>query len=549
MQIRILGLALVGALAILAHADPDWSRNAPLPDGGRANPYELDPGPWSQSVRAGRLHALSYPVDVTALLLPYRPVASVLNGDSKNLLRRIVERAIGDISGFHSFDDVEHWLGMNEYPRQDGEIPFPGGVRPDHRMGFTLMATARGEAFTISCAECHSANLFGRKVLGMTNRFPRANEFFVRGLQVIPYISKTTFALASGASRAEAQMYADARYATQFIQARKPVQLGLDTSLAQVALSLDLRALDGWATRVPNGSTRQSPIADQVADSKPAVWWNVKYKNRWLSDGSVVSGNPILTNFLWNEIGRGTDLHDLDGWFARNPEVIRDLTEAVFATEPPQWTDFFPAEQISEREARQGQKLFTIHCSHCHGQYDKAWDLPEAAAWPAAQRIQTIAVHYPKSTPVVDVGTDPGRYLGMTSLAQLNALEISRRQGIVIEPQHGYVPPPLVGIWARWPYFHNNSAPSLCAVLTRTERRPVTYWARPAIHRDVDFDARCNGYPAAASSDSPDGNWLYDTRREGLSNRGHDEGIFLRNGQEIFSPEDKMALIAFLQTL
>jgi len=48
-----------------------------------------------------------------------------------------------------------------------------------------------------------------------------------------------------------------------------------------------------------------------VADSKPAVWWGLKYKNRWLSDGSVVSGNPIFTNIIWNELVTLNDLTDL----------------------------------------------------------------------------------------------------------------------------------------------------------------------------------------------------------------------------------------------
>lgn len=67
---------------------------------------------------------------------------------------------------------------------------------------------------------------------------------------------------------------------------------------------------------------RETPLDHFIADSKPAVWWNVKYKTRWLSDGSVMSGNPILTNFLWNELGRGVDLVELANWVRKNPEII-----------------------------------------------------------------------------------------------------------------------------------------------------------------------------------------------------------------------------------
>jgi hypothetical protein len=108
------------------------------------------------------------------------------------------------------------------------------------------------------------------------------------------------------------------------------------------------------------------------------------------------------------------------------------------------------------------------------------------------------------------------------------------------------VPPPLVGIWARWPYFHNNAAPSLCAVLTRADRRPKTYYANKAEEPDRDFDKRCNGYPVGRKGDK---DLLFETRKQGLSNAGHDEGIFLKDGRELLTIDEKMAIIEFLKTL
>src|SRR5690606_8081024 len=101
------------------------------------------------------------------------------------------------------------------------------------------------------------------------------------------------------------------------------------------------------------------------ADSKPAVWWNLKYKNRWLSDGSVVSGNPIFTNILWNEIGRGADLNQIESWLHNNAKIIRELTTAVFSVEPPRMTDFFEADNFDLPLAQEGQKLFHQTCARC----------------------------------------------------------------------------------------------------------------------------------------------------------------------------------------
>jgi hypothetical protein len=232
---------------------------------------------------------------------------------------------------------------------------------------------------------------------------------------------------------------------------------------------------------------------------------------------------------------------------------VRELTTAVFSSEAPRFTDFFPAESVDLDRARRGQVHFANACAGCHGNYRKAWDLPNAESLPFADRLRTVEVRYSEKTKVIDVGTDPGRYLGMRSVARgLNPLFISEKRGIVIKPQKGYVPPPLVGIWARYPYFHNNSAPNLCAVLTVGKKRPPSYWAGEALDREKDFDSDCVGYPTGEDVPTAwkkNAEYFYDSRKTGLSNRGHDEKIFVKEGREIFSEEEKRDLIEFLKTL
>lgn len=531
-------------------SEPDWSRGFQVPANGRPNPYLLDDQQLTQSIREGRIHSLNYPVSVTGLLLPYEAIGNLIKAESSNPLKQLLQALFSEFADIKSYDDLEAKIGLNTYPWSEGEgpyfVPYKNGVRDGHRMGFTLFETRNGKGFTVSCAECHSANLFGKRVIGLTNRFPRANEFFVQGLNTAPKVSSTLFQWSTEATPGEVQMFKESKQAMAYVEAKMPVQLGLDTSLAQVALSLAKRGTDEWASREGRPQNRPEPLRKFVADSKPAVWWNVKYKNRWLSDGSIVSGNPIFTNFLWNEIGRGTDLHQLDQWLKQNSKVVEDLTTAVFSSEAPLFTDFFPAEKINLNMAKQGQKVFAQYCTRCHGTYEKAWDQPNANQLSPADQLKTTFVHY--TTRVVDVGTDSQRWQGMKSLVQLNNLAISKINGIVVEPQKGYVPPPLVGIWARWPYFHNNSAPSLCAVLTPASKRARGYWAFEANDKNKDFDVYCNGYPATIPDNSKKEFW-YDTCREGMHNTGHDEGIFVQNGVEMINPQDKMALIKFLQTL
>jgi hypothetical protein len=555
MKFLVTGLFLFVGLDVQA-ATPDWSENAPSPVG--ANPYQFSTGVLPQFRDAGKIHAQIYPLSITGMLPPYEPTRYLIEDSSANPLREFLNSLVRGMSGYRSMNDVLDDLGLHEYPQASDQgvyaVPYPQGIRPDHKMGFGLIETSRGTGFSFSCATCHSANLFGKTVLGMTNRFPRANEFFIKAKKASELVQPAFFKAYTNATDGETQMLKQLKTNLKSVGIKKPIALGLDTSLAQVSLSLNRRNQDPHATYSDFYASSPRPDAlldSSPADSKPAVWWNLKYKNRWLSDGSVVSGNPILTNILWNEVGRGADLTKLESWLRQNEKVLQELTTAVFSSEAPRFTDFFSADKIDLAKAKQGELIFNTACARCHGHYDKAWSLPNAEQLSPLEKLETTSVRYKTQTQVKNVGTDSYRYRGMKSLEQLNKLTVSKTNGIFIRAQQGYVPPPLVGIWARWPYFHNNSIPSLCAVLTGQKDRPRFYYSGESQKTETDFDADCNGYPLGAKTPS---SWktsehLYDTRKVGMSNQGHDEKIFLENGRELLSPQQKGALIQFLQTL
>lgn len=539
-------------------ASADWRQGVPVPVDGRANILQWPLADFLTYKTAGQKHAQVYPVTVTGLLPPYEPSKRFFDEKDRNPFKEILRRVAVDISGFDNFNDFLFQLGLHSYPsatdRGIYQIPMADGVPAHAPVGIGLVERNGANGFTFSCAACHTSNLFGKTVLGMTNRFPRANEFFVKFKQAAPVIDAGLFQKWTKASQAERELLEETLNNINRVQVKKPIVLGLDTSLAQVALSMNRRSKDEYSTPSSWFQTfpRRDPILDNnPADSKPAVWWNVKYKNRWLSDGSVISGNPIFTNIIWNEMGRGVDLKKLEAWLHDNSKIVDELTTAVFSSEAPRFTDFFPAEKIELDLARRGEVLFNQSCAKCHGHYDKAWNLPHADLLSAQDKLATVMVRPKEQTPVIDVGTDPYRRQGMKSLEQLNNLSISKRNGIVIETQKGYVPPPLVGIWARWPYFHNNSVPSLCALLTPSASRPQTYYAGEALDREKDFDADCNGYPLGVKTPAKwkQKDYFYDTRRKGMSNAGHDVNIFIKDGKEIFTAADKKALIRFMQTL
>lgn len=526
----------------------------------RENIYNLPSEEFNKVVTEGKKIALFYPVTVSDLLIPYQPLKTFFESDPKDPVRKLLFDLAKVVSPFKNMKDLYAWLGVHNFPdniqiQTPNQLPELSVSEKELPMGATLITTENGTGLTFGCAACHAADLFGVKVLGLTNRFPRANEFFRNGKKLAPYVDSFLFKAALNTTEGERLMMIKAKQATKWVGTKKPQALGLDTSLAQVALSLARRENDDYATRTIQSAKhpRSNKLETLIADSKPAVWWNVKYKNRWLSDGSIVSGNPVHTNFLWNEIGRGTDLHKLEGWLTNSQDQVKALTAAVFATKAPRYEKFFGIDSINVEKAMRGEKHFIQSCQKCHGCYQKGWNSPNSYLMDKEELIQTTKVVYHKKTPVIDVGTDPGRYLGMKEFADdLNRLKISKTLNAVVIPQKGYVPPPLEGIWSRYPYFHNNSIPNLCELLTISEKRVKNYWAVKAEKKERDFDQECIGYPKSekiAQNFKEDSEYFYDTRKEGLSNSGHDIKILTKDGVEIFNDEEKSELIEFLKTL
>jgi len=570
MKTVLYSLAIFSLISINNVYSQDWSKDAILPgiekcsdhnghtvclkDGNRKNIYSLNQNELDTYIEEGGRHVLSYPVDVTPLQIPYASLKRVFNSESNSPLRRLFYSIAKEITSFKDMSDLYDHIGLHKYPEYEIQrgpnlIPFMGALESES-MGATIFGKEKARGLTFSCAACHSANLFGKKIVGLTNRFPKANEFFHLGQKIMKNTPALAFQIATGAGQDEMRLFKESKAAIKAIGIKKPIVLGLDTSLAQVGLSLAKRNKDEYATfsKKFQRRPRASGFDKNPADSKPAVWWNTKYKTKWLSDGSIVSGNPIHTNFLWNEIGRGVDLKKLENWLIDNKNKVDELTSYVFNTEAPKYNNFFPR-RIKIDQAMRGQKLFLKTCSGCHGIYDKGWDETEQYD----QAIATTKVWYHKSTPVIDVGTDPLRFEGMKYFADdLNNLKISKSIKTVVKPQVGYVPPPLVGIWARWPYFHNNSAPTLYDVITPDFKRTKSYIAVESIDPKVDFDFVKNGYPHPSKIKEPfksNKKYRYNSKVRGLSNSGHTFMLVDANGKEKMSESEKMDLIEFLKTL
>lgn len=559
--IAILSTALTSiSFPTFAKDTPDWSKNVSLAPGeNRQNIFQVTPEELDSLKNSGYIHAMKYPVSVTGLLIPYRPLTHVYQSDDTNPLKLFLLDLTSKQFSFSKEELLYQWLGLSKHngPNATGiyKMPYPNGQPDQFYVGAGIVKRGSVDGLTFSCFACHSNNLFGKTVMGLTNKKPHANMLFQIGRMTVPFIPDDIYKIGTQSNSEEMALFRRTKQNILAVGGVAPQVHGLDTSLPHTALSLARRNLDDYATKNPyfEAHPRPNELSHFVADSKPMPWWNLKYKTRWLSDGSVVSGNPIFTNFLWNEIGRGTDLHELEQWMQANIPIIEELTAAVFATEAPRYTDFFPAESINLTLAQKGEKLFNETCSRCHGQYEKAWSKDDHLSLSPLEALATTKVIYHSKTPVINVGTDPQRAQAMKYFASnLNELAISKWMRTTIEPQEGYVPPPLVGIWSRYPYFHNGSIPNLCALLTPPDQRPKTFVMGPSINKETDFSQDCVGYPTGSKIPME---WrkntdaYYDTRKPGLSNSGHYKMLLDETGKEKYSTADKKAIIEFLKTL
>ena len=205
----------------------------------------------------------------------------------------------------------------------------------------------------------------------------------------------------------------------------------------------------------------------------PMPWWLMKYKKKdyWYADAAPTDAGSFSINFTTPHAEMNE--HHLD----HVQSVAKALTFARETQSPP-----FPG-KLDASLVQRGADLFHGRtkpldtagfraCKTCHGSYaqkDTAGDLSEPGSW---------AVDYDFSHVLRNVKTDPAYN---TTLQQfkpiadhINKLETYFvAQGVSPESiphasvpdGEGYVAPPLVGVWASAPYFHNGSVPTIEAVL------------------------------------------------------------------------------------
>ena len=261
----------------------------------------------------------------------------------------------------------------------------------------------------------------------------------------------------------------------------------------------------------------------------PSLWgYGEKRKVGSFSDGfgrGVLPGWAVAVELVGGQLP--SNVH-------RYLPKIESAENALAALLPPA----YPFAVDAARAAR-GGALFARTCAGCHGTYER-----DAAGYPVFKAPLMISLEV--------VGTDSARLDGVTprfrELVRANPLNDIIQATADLE--RGYFAQRLNGVWARFPYLHNGSVPSVYALLNPAER-PLLFSVRNAGERSR-FDERTLGLNvdstlssdeitrAAARGDRS----IYNTSLFEQSNVGHDFASL----RALTDPE-RFEIIEYLKTL
>lgn len=371
----------------------------------------------------------------------------------------------------------------------------------------------------LGCVVCHSGKAAGKYIIGLGNK----------NIDV-------------------GQMADDAYYIQKFLQISVP-----DPLKGPEYKELEKSSL-AFAHRLSNPKT--SNLTQGLVPTSMIRWWFYNIQNMPLPL-ELPRGTAKVAHF-WGysekrKVGQFCDGFgdgNLPGWgiavelsATQTVENVRSYIHDVEKAEdligdllPPKYPF-----QINTQMAQAGKKLFSQNCMGCHGSYER-----DKQGHPIYQK--------PKWIPIHKVQTDADRLAGNTD--EFKQLVSSSPLNDVIAYNNygdGYFAPRLDGIWARFPYLHNASVPTLMDLLSHPSKRPVVFSLKDAGEK-YRFDPTFLGltYPHRGTQDYDEllkkakkgRRSIYYTKRAGQSNQGHYFSKF-----EKLSYTDKKKIIEYLKTL
>jgi cytochrome c peroxidase len=378
----------------------------------------------------------------------------------------------------------EHY-GLHRAAYPNGRYPM--GLREAKGLLFKGIAT--------DCLLCHGGSIAGQSYVGLGNASLDIQALFedLAAADGRPPTLPFTFSNVRGTSEAGAM-------AAFLLGLREP-----DLRLRTTRLEVGLR--------------------DDLCEDVPAWWLLKKKKTMYYTGSGDARSVRSLMQFMLSPL-------TLPATFDREESTFRDIQAYILTLKPPAYP--FP---INRSLAHAGERVFVQTCSRCHGTYGEHWTYPN------------------KIVPLEEIGTDPNRYYGISAAlgAHYNRSWFGQENPGWLADDYkarvpaGYQAPPLDGVWATAPYFHNGSVPTVYQVLN-SKARPKRFTRSYCTVQEA-YDAGKLGWNVLEFEQPPDATVspylrrrIYDTTLPGRSNRGHTFGDDL-------AESERMAVIEYLKTL
>ncbi|MBX9584016.1 MAG: c-type cytochrome [Gemmataceae bacterium] len=370
--------------------------------------------------------------------------------------------------------------------------PYPNDGLP---MGLRKGRLLLGTGIATDCMICHGGSILGTSYVGLGNSTLDIQALFEELARADDQSGKLPFTFTNVRGTNEAD-----GFGVYLLGFRNP-----DLSLSGKWQDLGLR--------------------DDACGDVPA-WWLLKKKRTMYHNGAIDARSVrSLMQFMMHPLNGPAD-------FRKAEPAFRDIQQYLLSIEAPKYP--FP---VDLAKAAKGEALFLDHCARCHGTYGEKWTYPN------------------KVVPLDEIGTDPIRHaaVGLDYGAAYAASWFGQEGagwfvgGKPFRPTAGYQAPPLDGVWATAPYFHNGSVPTLAGVLNSTARPKL--FTRSYRTGEADYDKDKVGWKVTELRSPPgedvaaiERRKVYGTSQPGRGNGGHTYG-------DVLSEEERAAVIEYLKSL
>ena len=384
------------------------------------------------------------------------------------------------------------------------ESPYDNGGAP---LG---MIVEKDGSYAMSCLICHAGAVEGKTILGLPGNSLDFSSLFEDTAATITILHGTK---PGNPPFTQGLLFLTGGKAAARVEYPEGLLGASRGNFNSFTFSVNFLSL-----RDPDLNMRDKPLDLKPLNHyiDPPPLWHAAKKKTFYTDGFAAKSVRALMQF-------SLDPSFEPALFKSWEEDYKKIYEWLHTLESPRYTGV-----IDKNLAARGQQIYSQTCAVCHGTPGRGGEYPNTVV------------------PIEIVNTDRGRLDGLSAEFKKHfsgSWMGKYGETNVTTESKGYVAPPLDGIWASAPYFHNGSVPTVYHVLFPDER--------PTVWRVKDYSSYDHtrlGFLVDEYKRMPETSTLtekrkyYDTTRETMSNRGHPFA-------DVLSKEQKLSLLEYLKSL